>query len=74
MTVAMVIGLVTNKMTTDIRHLIVTSPCPSEIKMAAPAYLKKYYCTVHSQFVTNHAKYGLNVLASDSYGKLTVFR
>lgn len=44
------------------------------VKMAAPAYLKKYYCTVHSQFVTHHAKYGLNVLAADSYGKLTVFR
>lgn len=43
-------------------------------KMATPANLKKYYCIVHSQFVTHHAKYGLNVLASDSYGKITVFR
>lgn len=46
----------------------------TRVKMAAPAYLKKYYCTVHSQFVTHHPKYGLNVLAADSYGKLTVFR
>ena len=55
-------------------NLIVTSTDTRQNKMAAPAYLKKYYCTVHSQFVTHHAKYGLNVLAADSYGKLTIFR